>query len=1155
MSEIRLNINGREVRGWEGQTVLDIARENGIDIPTMCQDDRVAMYGSCGMCVVEAEGNPKLVRSCSTYAADGMIIRTETKRVQQSRKIALELLLSDHVGDCRPPCVLACPAQTDCQGYAGLIANGEYGEAIKLVKDKIPLPGSIGRVCPHPCETACRRQHVEEPVSIAALKAFVADADMATGELYTPEIAPDTGKSVAVIGGGPGGLTAAYFLRSYGHEVTVYDAMPNMGGMLRYGIPEYRLPKEYLQTEIDAVESMGISMVNNVKIGRDVTLDYMRNNYDAVIVAVGAWTSTGLRCKGEELDGVVGGIDFLREVATGQPVLTGRKIAVVGGGNTAMDACRTAVRLGADKVYNIYRRTKNEMPAEEIEITEAEEEGVIFKNLTNPNEVVGENGKVKAVRLQVMELGEADASGRRAPVPVEGKEETIEVDTVIVAIGQKLDPVGLEGIDLTKRGTIAADEHTFRTSLPGVYAIGDATNKGADIAIAAIGEAKKAAIIVSRYLDGEETKYEEPFVVTSEPDEESYAVHEKQPRAKMPHRSADERRHDFLEVNYGLSEEQAVCEAARCLECGCHDYFECKLVDYANRYKVQPQRLEGKVHHRKHEDDHPFISRNPDKCILCGLCVRICDEVVGASALGLLDRGFDTIVKPALEMPLKNTDCISCGQCVTVCPTGALTETMMIAKQVPTREECTDTVCAFCSVGCQTRLTHTGDLVKRSLPVNEDERRGLLCMKGRFGFGELEKLDRLDMPLIRTDGKLLEADWTDSFVFINKHLQALQTQYGKDSIAVSISGRYTNEEMLLIKEYANKALHTENVFSMGKVPSGLACTLGADASTADFRELETTGLIMLVNVDIRTPHAVAGLFVIDAVKHGAELIALNGFDSAADEYASIKADPGEDLSMLRQILKAVTELSQAGKELEGYAELTASLADLAVSDEARTIAQAYTKSKKAVIVFEQNKLTADAAKLIADIALCAGHAAAPRSGILRLLPDANSQGLADLDIKDGFALCEAVHEGTIKGLFVFGEDYTGMPLDKLEFLAVQDLQITATADLADAVLPAQSYTEVEGTFTNAVGTRQALSPAVADFMELSNFDMLTELSRLMGYEMPYYDISDVTAVLPDTKRGQSPRLCLPSGNELVQEIGTTNALHNSLMAYAKEQGL
>ncbi len=682
---IKLTINGREVVGDAGGTILEIALENGFDIPTMCHDERVAEYGSCGICVVEAEGSPKLLRSCSTVAADGMRILTDSGRVIKSRKTALELLLTDHTGDCRPPCALNCPAGTDCQGYVGMIANGEIEAAVRTIKERIPLPGSIGRVCPHPCEDACRRELVEEPVSICSLKAYAADKAYSMG-LDTNHAVPEpTGKTVAVVGGGPGGLSAAYFLAAKGHAVTVFDAMPKMGGMLRYGIPEYRLPKAYLQREINEIEKLGVTFKNSVKLGKDIALEQLKADHDAVILAVGAWKSMGLGCMGEDLDGVTGGIDFLLKVAEGGlPDIKGRRVAVVGGGNTAMDACRTAVRLGASKVYNIYRRTKNEMPAEQIEIEEAEEEGVVFRNLTNPNEVVGENGKVKAVRLQIMLLGEPDASGRRAPVPVEGKEETLEVETVIVAIGQTLEPTGLDGIGLTRRKTIEADETSFLTNMDGVFAIGDATNRGAGIAVEAIGEAQKASVMVCRYLDGEALAQAGEYLVKTEPVAEDFQDREKQPRAKMPCRKPEERAQDFKEVNLGFSDEAAQKEANRCLECGCVDYYECKLVELAGKYPVAPQKFTGATHLREvAEDDHPQIRRNPDKCVLCGLCVRICDEVAEKSALGLVNRGFDTVVLPALGMKLKETECDACGLCVDVCPTGAMTEIFPCAKQVP----------------------------------------------------------------------------------------------------------------------------------------------------------------------------------------------------------------------------------------------------------------------------------------------------------------------------------------------------------------------------------------------------------------------------------------------------------------------------------------
>ena len=667
MSEIKLNIDGVEVTGREGQTILDIARENNIDIPTLCHDERLEMSGSgsCGLCIVESEGNPRLLRSCSTFALNGMTIKTNTERIRKNRQTALELLLSDHTGDCKAPCTLACPVQTDCQGYVGLIAKGEYGEALKLIKEKIPLPASIGRVCPHPCEEACRRELVEEPISICGLKQFVGDVDIA----QTPVIGTATGKKIAIIGGGPGGLTAAYYLRIQGHEVAVYDSMPQMGGMLQYGVPEYRLPKKILQKEIDSIEKTGVEFYNNTRIGRDITLDDLRKNSDAVIVAVGAWKSMGLNCPGEELNGVLSSVEFLKDI--NKYNFKNKKVAVVGGGDIAMDACRTSVRLGAGEVYNIYRRTKNEMPANKHEIHEAEEERVIFKNLTNPLEITGENGKVKSVRLQIMELGEPDASGRRSPVPVAGKEETIEADFVIVAIGSKTDNLGIEELALTKWGTIIADKNTFMTNLDGVFAIGDATNDGAYIAIAAIGEAKQAAEMVDKYLNGDNLNYEPSYLSKTKKTPGDFADRKKIPRIKLNQRCADERRGDFSEINAKMTEDEAKQEAARCLACGCHAYSDCKLINYANQYKAQPEKYENIKFERSSVTDFNSVSHDPGKCILCGLCVRICDEVAGETLLGFVNRGFETVIKPAFINSC-GVDCKTCAKCVDACPTGAL---------------------------------------------------------------------------------------------------------------------------------------------------------------------------------------------------------------------------------------------------------------------------------------------------------------------------------------------------------------------------------------------------------------------------------------------------------------------------------------------------
>ena len=669
---ISLTIDGAKVSVPEGSTILDAANAAGIEIPNLCFMKELKPYGACGVCVVEVEKCPKLLRACATKVAEGMVVSTKGERALRARSLALELLMGDHDGDCQGPCKLNCPAHTDCQKYVKEIAEGRFADAVATVMDTFPLPAAIGRVCPHPCEKSCRRRLVEAPISIAQLKYFAADQVRKAGNAHPVKVAPPTGKKVGIIGGGPAGLTAAFKLAQWGHSVTVYDQMPEMGGMLRYGIPAYRLPKDVLKAETDAIEALGVTFVNDFKIGRDADFGKWRGWFDAVIVANGAWKSSAMRVKGEELKGVWGGIDFLRAVSTGQKPDIGERVAVVGGGNTAMDACRTAVRVGAKEVFVIYRRTRKEMPAEDVEIAEAEEEGVKFRFLCAPDEIIGSNGRVSAMRLQAMELGEPDERGRRKPVPVPGKFEEIALDSVIAAIGQRNDPEGFESLPQTQKGTIAADEATFATSLPGVFACGDTVTKGAGIAIGAIAQANEAALAANAYLRGGEYRPVKPILSERDVTEKDFADRERIERVKMPQRPPAERRNDFREVNLGLSPEMAMAEAKRCLECGCHDYADCKLIRTANMLRTDVKRLRGEFHPGFVEKDLGTIERNQRKCITCGQCVRVCEEIAKKGLLGLVGRGFTTVIKPEFRDPSATAGCAECHLCVDSCPTGAL---------------------------------------------------------------------------------------------------------------------------------------------------------------------------------------------------------------------------------------------------------------------------------------------------------------------------------------------------------------------------------------------------------------------------------------------------------------------------------------------------
>lgn len=766
---IRVLLDGREVYGFSGQTILDLCTECGAEIPHLCYDPRLSIHGGCSLCMVEVKGAKTLLRACSNKIFHGMEIYTDSERVKDARKATLELLLSNHVGDCRPPCTLACPARGDVQGYVNLAAVGLYKEALDLLHENITLPASIGRICPAPCQEECRRNFVdEEPVSIREIKRFISDWGLEKDMVGHVDEIQENGHSVAIVGGGPAGLSAAFFLRKKGYEVTIFEKESELGGMMRFGIPEYRLPRHILKKEIEWLLSWGIKTKTNTALGKDITLEQLRIKHDALLLTFGCWQSTPLGVPGENLNGVLAGIEFLYDVNNHLPVEIGKKVIVIGGGNTAMDACRCAKRLGAETVTVVYRRTRQEMPAVDEEIEEAMEEGINFIYLAAPKEIKGHE-RVQQLVCEKMVLGEPDASGRRRPIPT-GETFTIEADTVIAAIGQS--PVLHMLPSTIHNGRWILTDENYATPLEKVFACGD-LRTGPDIAIAAIGEGHFAAESIHHYItQGYPKRPYECDVVRDDLGPEDFEDEERQSREVPYVLPASERlASPFKEFNKGLTEEQVKKDSKRCMECGCPDIFECKLRAYSVQHEASPNKFSGEKLER-FEEKLKYYDRDMNKCILCGRCVRTCDEIVGLHAIDYVNRGYFTTIHGAYLKPLDESECTGCGVCVDLCPVGALTEKRKERwphSEVPIK---TQTTCGECSLGCEiyvnsdkTRYNVVRVTTDSGSPTSPTH--GLCCFKGRTFHLNINRLeianDSMDR-LKKLSGFLRSKERTSIFV-------------------------------------------------------------------------------------------------------------------------------------------------------------------------------------------------------------------------------------------------------------------------------------------------------------------------------------------------------------------------------------------------------
>lgn len=469
------------------------------------------------------------------------------------------------------PCTEACPASLDIPGYIELIKNFRFGESLDLIREKCILPGVTGRVCTRPCEDACVRKDIDESLSIRLLKRAAADYDLQEGASSLAVPAEEKEEKIAIIGAGPAGLAAAYHLRSMGYQVTIFESFPRAGGMAAVGIPDYRLPQDILNHEVDLIKRMGVEIKLNTKVEKLNLKDLQKKGYKAVFLAIGAHLGTTIGAEGEDegYEGFVDGVEFLRDMNLGEKIEPKKKVAIVGGGNTALDCARSCFRLGFDDVEIIYRRSRAEMPADDVEIEEAEQEGIKINFLMTPVKILAKDGKVTGVECIKMKLGEPDESGRRRPVPVKGSEFVMNTNMVIPAIGQKPDLLGMTGkdkLEISDWGTIEADPVSYMTNVEGVFAAGDCVT-GPAILIDALDAGNKVARSIDCYLRGESLSEEVSFEGIDLKKRGEPGFRASKAAEKVDLMDVSERAGSFAEVEGGYDVSEAMYEAERCLRC------------------------------------------------------------------------------------------------------------------------------------------------------------------------------------------------------------------------------------------------------------------------------------------------------------------------------------------------------------------------------------------------------------------------------------------------------------------------------------------------------------------------------------------------------------------------------------------------------------
>ncbi|MGL6260762.1 formate dehydrogenase subunit alpha [Vibrio sp. WXL210] len=1213
---IQIVIDGKYRVVEDGLTLLEAARVCGVDIPSLCGLNKSNEKVPCDLCVVEVESGG-VKRSCELNVYDGLSVVTHSDYLREHRRKALNRIMTDHYADCEAPCKTACPAGVDIQSYLYHIAQNDHQKAIEVIKRTLPMPLSIGRVCPAFCETECRRGVVDDSIAIRQLKRHAADADLDAQEAYVPAKKAEKGKRVAVVGGGPGGLTAGYYLSNEGYEVTVFESMPKAGGWLRYGIPEYRLPKSILDKEIELMCRNGMTIECDKKLGEDFTLSSLSDEFDAVCLAVGASKAVEMNYTGSDLDGCYLGVDYLKDYVTEKNYTTGKKVAVIGGGNTAIDCARTAVRDGAETTL-IYRRTRAEMPAEDYEIEEAEHEGVKFHFLTNPAEnLADEDGRVNAIRLEKMELGPADASGRRSPKAT-GEFFTEAFDTVIAAVSQKpdlsfMDDEALQ-IPLTRWNTADVNPDTLHTGTGNIFSIGD-FRRGPATAVEAVADGRVVAQAIDRFFNGDMEQIPvTPFNArkgesVKQVDPQQFEHLQKVARKIMPELTSAQREQSFAEVELGFDNAEAMAEAARCLECGCQANTACELRDYSTEYGAQ-QSFEGAVTIQSDADwqavrssdarqkfavdtSSEFIVFDANRCISCGQCVQACRE---KSVHGVLSFMTNQDGRPASRPECRpnfgpnqtlmgDSACVQCGACIQVCPTGAMMDGRDRAQGRVEELKVVDTICTYCGVGCKLSM-HVDEAANAiryvkggDSPVNE----GMLCVKGRFGFDFVGSDERLTTPLIRKDGWLQPASWEEAINLIATKFTSIKQNFGSGALAGFSSAKTTNEDNYVFQKFMRRELGTNNIDHCARLchsstVTGLEASIGSGAMTNDIPSIKHSDVIFVIGSDTTAAHPIIASHIKQAIRHGgARLVVADPKRIELADHAELYMSqrPGTDVMLINGIMQQIIkngwhDMEYIEDRVDGFDTLLqevmspnyaldkVELVTGVKADDIYAMARLIGTAERTAVYYAmgitQHTTGHDNVRSIANLQLLCGNIGVEGGGINPLRGQSNVQGACDmgalpnnypgyqkvynplvqqkfayewdapnLPTEPGLTLTEIIDSACkreVRGLYVMGEnpvlsdpDQTHVieGIEALDFLVVQDIFLTETAQYADVVLPSCSFAEKAGHFTNTERRVQRLNPVVnPPGQAREDWVIIQDIAKAMGGDWDYQHVSEIT---------------------------------------------